>query len=81
MGHGIGRYLPITNPHCWLQMGSPFAALARKYLRGTPFRMQSALQIKNTTKNVVQYDKAFGLLGYGQITWDFQTGPCIKRMQ
>ena len=31
--------------------------------------------MKNATKNVVQYDKVFGLSGYGQITWDFQTGP------
>ena len=26
-------------------------------------------------KNVVQYDKDFGRSGYGQIAWDFQTGP------
>ncbi len=33
------------------------------------------LQMKNTAKNVVQYCKAFGLSAYGQIAWDFQTGP------
>ncbi len=34
-----------------------------------------ALQMKTATKNVVQSDKAFSLSGYGQIPWDFQTGP------
>ncbi len=27
-------------------------------------------------KNVVQCGTAFGPSGYGQIIWDFQTGPC-----
>ncbi len=25
----------------------------------------------------IQYDKDFGLSGYGQIAWDFQTGPWL----
>ncbi len=32
-------------------------------------------QFWNTTENVFQNDKAYGTSGYGQITWDFQTGP------
>ena len=31
--------------------------------------------MENTTKNVVQYGTAFGPSGYGQKTWNFQTGP------
>ncbi len=31
--------------------------------------------MKNRTKNVVQCGTAFGPSGYGQIIWDFQTGP------
>ena len=38
------------------------------------------LQTKNATKNVVQYCKAFGLSEYGQIAWDFQTGPCLAEL-
>ena len=38
-----------------------------------------SLQIRNATKNVAQYDNTFGLSGYGQITWDFQTGPNSQR--
>ncbi len=36
---------------------------------------QVSLQIKNPTKNEVQCGMAFGPSGYGQIIWDFQTGP------
>ncbi len=32
--------------------------------------------MKKATKDVVQYGKAIGPSGYGQITWHFQTGPC-----
>ena len=36
------------------------------------------VQMKNTTKNLVLYGKAFGPSGSGQITWDFQTGPFME---
>ncbi len=41
----------------------------------TEGKYRVSLQMKNATKNVVQYCQALGLSRYGQITWDFQTGP------